>query len=171
MDQEPLTEQIQRLVVRSYCDGDHGVVANLYTNGLLAGQIAPSDTGADIEHIQDAYFSDPATHLWVAELDGRVVGMVGVVRDQEHTAEVRRLRVQKDWQQTPIGARLMETALGHCKQHGYLKVVLDTRFDPEAVLDMFDRFGFQHTRTKNVEGKDQLEFYLDIYRSPGENDG
>ena len=171
MSQEHLDSVNDRLNVRSYCETDHSIVAELYTGGLLAGQIAPSDTGADIENIQDAYFADPASHLWVAELDGKVVGMIGVVRQPDHTAEIRRLRVNKRWQQTSIGGQLMETALAHCKHHGYLKVVLDTRFDPAAVVDLFDRFGFQHTRTKTVEGKEQLDFYLDIYRHPSEDEG
>mgnify|MGYP002624410219 FL=1 len=57
----------------------------------------------------------------------------------------------------------------HCTHHGYLKVVFDTRFDTDAAVDMFDRFGFQHTRTKAVQGKDLLEFYLDLYRQPRDN--
>jgi len=142
----------------------------LYTDGLLAGQIAPNDTGADIENIHEAYFQHDESHFWVAEVDGQIVGMIGVARDQEHTAEIRRLRVDPQFQQSTIGAKLIETALFHCNFHGYLKVVLDTRFDPDAVLDLFDRFGFQHTRTKNTGSKDQLEFYLDLYRDPKKKD-
>ena len=71
---------------------------------------------------------------------------------------------QAQHQHTDIAERLVETALAHCKDHGYLKIRLDTRFDPNAVIDLFDRFGFQHTRTKSLENKEMLEFYLDLYR-------
>ncbi len=154
------------VVVRTYGGQDHAVVTRLYAQGLLAGQIPPHDTGSDIEHIQDAYFNDECNHLWVAQLRDEVVGMIGVVRSSEHTAEIRRLRVEKHYQDSGIAARLVEIALSHCKHYGYLKIVLDTRFDPDVALDLFDRFGFQHTRTKNVHGKDLLEFYLDLYRQP-----
>ena len=154
------------LVVRTCEHKDHPVVSHLYTQGLLAGQIPPHDTGSDIENIEESYFNDECNHLWVAQLDDQVVGMVGVVRSGKHTAEIRRLRVEKQHQGSGIAARLVQTALGHCKHHGYLKIVLDTRFDPDAARDLFDRFGFQHTRTKNVHGKDLLEFYLDLYRQP-----
>ena len=157
---------MNRLIVRTYEDQDQQAVDRLYTDGLLAGQIAPNDTGADIENIRDAYLTEARNHFWVALMDDQVVGMIGVDHDQQHTAEIRRLRVDKPWQDTPIAERLMETALTHCKRHGYLKVVLDTRFDPNSVLDLFDRFGFQHTRTKNLYGKELLEFYLDLYRQP-----
>lgn len=151
--------------VRSYHPQDQTAIARLYSEGLLAGQIASNDTGADIENVQEAYFADPASHLWVAEREGKVVGMIGVAREEGETAEVRRLRVDKAHQNSPIGAMLVEIAIAHCRHHGYLKVVLDTRFERDAVLDVFTRFGFQHNRTRNVQGKELLEFYLDLYRA------
>ncbi|QQE12371.1 GNAT family N-acetyltransferase [Planctomycetota bacterium] len=155
------------LNVRTYQPEDQAAILALFDQGLLAGQVAPNDTGADIEHIQDAYFDSDRHHFWVATLHDKVVGMIGVASDEEHTAEIRRLRVQKDLQDTPIAAHLLTAALDHCKVHGYLKVLLDTRFEREEAVDLFDKVGFQHTRTKNVHGKDLLEFYLDIYRQDG----
>ena len=46
-------------------------------------------------------------------------------------------------------------------------MVLDTQLDPGApIVEMFDRFAFQHNRTRNVQGKELLDFYLDLYREP-----
>ena len=155
-----------RLIVRSFKPGDQEAVSHLYTHGLLVGRITPNDTGADIENIQQAYFGEESSHFWVAEMDGQILGMIGVARDRKDQAEIRRLRVDAKWQQTIIAERLVETAVAHCHHHGYLKIVLDTRFDTDAAMNMFDRFSFQHTRTKSLHGKDQLEFYLDLYRQP-----
>ena len=155
---------LERLTVRRYRPEDRSAVESLYQDGLLAGQIDPNDTGADIENIEEAYLSDAYNGFWVAEVDAVVRGMVGVAQDDAHKAQIRRLRVEKAWQNTAIAARLIETALSHCKRHGYLKVVLDTRFEHEQAVDLFDRFGFQHNRTKNIGGKDLIEFYLDLYR-------
>ena len=154
------------LIVRSFEQRDQEAVVRLYAEGRLKGQMAPNDTGADIEDIPQAYFKEESSHFWVAELDGQVLGMIGVAQDREHHGEIRRLRVDPDWQQSVIGERLVETALAHCSHHGYLKVVLDTRFDTDAAMSLFDRFAFQHTRTRSLHGKDQLEFYLDLYRQP-----
>ena len=161
-----LAQVAEHLLVRSFLEPDQEAVSRLYAEGLLVGQIAPNDTGADVENIQEAYLQEESSHFWVAELDGHVLGMIGVARDHDHHAEIRRLRVDPDWQHTVIGARLVETALAHCSHHGYLKVVLDTRFDTDAAMSLFDRFAFQHTRTRSLHGKDQLEFYLDLYRQP-----
>ncbi len=156
------------LLVRSYRSEDQADVARLYVEGLLAGQIDPNDTGADIDNIRDAYFDDDRHHFWVAELDGRVIGTIGVTSDETHTAEVRRLRVEPGHQrrETDPSVQLLQTAIEHCRHHGFLKVRLDTRFERHEALGCFDRAGFEHTRSKTLHGKELLEFYLDLYRDP-----
>ena len=158
------------LVVRSYEEADHDQVATLYNEGLLAGQIAPNDSGADLDYIREAYFDNERHHFWVADQGGRCVGMIGVASDEDHTAEIRRLRVAKDLQDTGIAAMLLETAIAHCKHHSYLKIRLDTRFEKDEAVGLFDRVGFQHTRTRPTPGKETLEFYLDLYRKEDEED-
>jgi ribosomal protein S18 acetylase RimI-like enzyme len=155
------------VVVRSYAPGDQHAVSRLYTDGLLTGQLAPNYTGADVENVEQAYFDDARHHFWVAEVDRQVVGMIGVASDERDIAEIRRLRVDPAHHDSPIAARLLETAVNHCRHHGYLKVRLETRFERDAAMDMFQRVGFQHTRSRNMYGKELLEFYLDLYRDPG----
>jgi len=157
-------KSLEGLEVRSFEARDQKAVSYLYDRGLLAGQIAPNDSGADIDNMQVAYFDSERHHFWVAELDQKVVAMIGVASDETHTAEIRRLRVEQAYQQTTIASKLLEAAIAHCKHHGYLKVRLDTRFERDAAVDLFDHVGFQHTRTKSMHGKDLLEFYLDLYR-------
>lgn len=165
----PMTDQhehnpLHGLLIRTFESRDQQAVSRLYDKGLLTGQIAPNDSGADIDNMKEAYFDNERHHFWVAEVEGNVVAMIGVASDEKHTAEVRRLRVESDFQQTVIASKLLETAISHCKHHGYLKVRLDTRFERDTAVDMFDHVGFQHTRTKSMHGKDLLEFYLDLYR-------
>ncbi|MFK7790551.1 MAG: GNAT family N-acetyltransferase [Phycisphaeraceae bacterium] len=163
-------ESTPTTMVRSYEERDHDEVAKLYSEGLLAGQIAPNDSGADLDYIREAYFDNERHHFWVAVQDDLCVGMIGVASDEEHTAEIRRLRVTKSLQGTGIAAKLLETAIAHCKHHGFLKIRLDTRFEKDEAVDLFDRIGFQHTRTRPTPGKETLEFYLDLYRKDEEDD-
>jgi len=164
MTETQANNPIPDLVIRSYEDRDQQAVAHLYVHGLLAGQIALNDTGADIENIKAAYLDNDRNHFWIAQSGGKLLAMIGVAADMEHTAEIRRLRVEKAFQNSPIAGQLVEVALAHCRLHGYVKVVFDTRFEHDAAMDLFDRFGFQHTRTKSAHGKKLLEFYLDLYR-------
>ena len=164
MSDAGMTTAGSTITIRTFEPKDQAAVSRLYTEGLLAGQIAPNDTGADIENIRDGYFDDPRHHFWVAAVNGQVEGMIGVASDEPHTAEIRRLRVNGPLQSSEVGSMLLETAIAHCKRNGFLKVRLDTRFERSAVMDMFDKSGFEHTRTKSVHGKDLLEFYVDLYR-------
>lgn len=169
MSQHQADIAIQGLTIRSYRSEDREAVQRLFTEGLLKGQVAANDTGADIDHIEQAYFDDYRHHFWVAQLHDQIVGMIGVGSDEEHTAEIRRLRIDPAHQDTDIAAALLATALDHCKHHAYIKIVLDTRFDTDAAVDLFDKVGFQHTRTRAMQGKDLLEFYLDLYRQDHED--
>ncbi len=162
--QEQSSGKEPKFIIRTYRSEDKPVVRQLYSEGLLHGQIAPNDTGADLGSIHQEYLSDAANHFWVIEADHKVIGMIGVVKDG-HTAEIRRLRVNPEFQNTNAGLKLVETALSHCKNNGLLKIVLDTHFEKGVFADLFTKFGFQHTRTKTFHGKDILEFYLDLYRS------
>jgi putative acetyltransferase len=156
----------ERVKIRTYKPSDQQHVNHLYKHGLLEGEIPPNDTGADIENIAEGYFNEERAHFWVAELDGELAGMIGVAPDGNHLAEIRRLRVlPKHWGKG-IRIKLLETALTFCRHHGYLKVVLDTRFERGGALELFERFAFQHTRSREVPGKETLEFYLDLYRDP-----
>lgn len=154
------------LVIRTYRAEDQPRVAELYTQGLLVGQILPNDTGVDIDDIPQAYLADRASHFWVAEEGEKIVGMIGVARASANTAEIRRLRVDKSWQDKPIAGKLLETALKHCRAHGYLKVVLDTRFERSDAVELFERLGFQSTGAESGTPEAALEFYLDLYRRP-----
>lgn len=159
------------LTIRPFEPRDQAAVNRLYTEGLIVGQLAANDTGADLDNIRDAYFDSPRHHFWVAQLHGQIEGMVGVASDEPHTAEIRRLRVAKAYQPSDLGRMLLDTAIAHCKHHGYLKVRLDTHFERTEALTMFDHAGFDFTRNRSVHGKELLEFYVDLYRREDEGQG
>ncbi len=160
------------LYVRPFRVEDLPRVRHLYASGLLAGQPEPNDTGADIDNIQEAYLDSPRNAFWVAALADEVVGMIGVAEDGHDVAEIRRLRVDPAHQTGEVSGLLLECAVAFCRDQEYLKVRLDTRFDTDAALEVFDRIGFQHTRTKPTDEpeKELLEFYLDLYRPSTEEE-
>ena len=160
--------------LRTYRAGDLAACRRLYRDGLLGGQIATNDTGLDIDDIEGAYLSSPGNHFWVAEVrpgqgdvaganDGDVVGMIGVQQHDEGVGEIRRLRVAADHRRRRIGSRLLETAIRFCRDAGALKVALDTFIEREAAIALFDRLGFRHGRSRSMQGKEMLYFYLDLY--------
>ncbi len=158
---------LAKVSMRLADDDDHAAVRNLFLDGMIEGYVADNDTGADMENIAEAYFSDEGhSALWVADYDESVIGMVGVQKTADHGAEIRRLRVRADYRRQGLGAKLVEQALSFCRHHGYLKVTLDVRIERGPAIALFEKFGFQLTRTREHNGRRMLDFYLDLYREP-----
>lgn len=158
-------------VIRSFRKEDLPACQRLYREGLLGGSLAENDTGLDIDDIESTYMKVPGNHFWVAEADGQVVGMIGVQHHEANAGEIRRLRVAQSHRRRGIGAALMETAVRFCQEHHYLKVMLDTFMEREPAIKLFQKFRFQHSRSKTLAGKELMYFYLDLYTSdrPGKS--
>lgn len=150
--------------IRTFAPADAAACQKLYHEGLIGGKIADNDTGIDIDNIEQAYIKTPGNHFWVAESDGKVVGMIGVMAS-EGLGEIRRLRVAKDYRRRGIGSALLEAATHFCQENHYLKVTLDTFVEREDAIRLFEKNRFRHSRTKTIGGKDLLYFYLDLYTS------
>lgn len=158
---------VKQMQIRLACDGDHHALRDLFQESILEGQVGDNDTGADIDNLQDGYFADEGQScFWVADFRALVIGMVGVQRTNDHTAEMRRLRVRAAYRRHGVGTMLMERALSFCRQQGYLKIILDVRVERGPAIMMFEKFGFSHARTRDFNGRKLLDFYLDLYRDP-----
>lgn len=152
------------VTIRTFEPRDADVCRTLYTEGLIGGTLKENDPGADIDDINAAYFSEPGNHFWVAEnTAGEVVGMIGVLGQEQGVGEIRRLRVRQDHRRRGIGSKLLETAIQFCHNNGHVKISLDTYIEREPALRLFDKFHFKHQRTRIIGGKELLYFYLDIY--------
>lgn len=150
--------------IRSFTPRDAEACKRLYLEGPIGRENASNDTGIDIDDIDLAYMRSPGSHFWVAENDrGEVVGMIGVQAHEVGEGEIRRLRVRCDHRGRGIGTALLEQAIQFCKLHEYLKVTLDTSFDLEPTIKLFEKHQFKHTRTKDLGGKTLIYFYFDLY--------
>jgi ribosomal protein S18 acetylase RimI-like enzyme len=154
------------ITVRSYRPEDRAACQALYVDGLIGGKIAANDTGLDIDDIPSAYLSNPSSHFWVAQnQQGEVVGMIGVQHCEDNIGEIRRLRVRLDSRRRGVGSALMETAIKFCRERQFLKITLDTFMDRDPAINLFEKFHFNHSRTRRMGEKELLYFYLDLYQS------
>lgn len=157
----------EQLLVRLAQPGDQPILRQLFEQGVVEGHVPYNDTGADIENLEEGYFNDDgASAFWVATIDDLVIGMIGVQNTAENAAEVRRLRVRSGYRRHGVGTLLMEYALNFCREHAYLKIVLDVRIERAPAIAMFEKFGFILARSREVDDRKMLDFYLDLYREP-----
>ena len=146
---------------------DQGILKQLFEDGRLEGHTHVGDTGVDLNEIETNYLNtDTNSGLWVAKHKTQVVGMIGVKLISDDRAEICRLRVRNNFRRQGIGTLLMEQALKHCSTLGFLKVSLDVRIERSPAIAMFNKFGFALARTRDIDGKKLLDFYMDLYRDP-----
>ncbi len=89
------------------------------------------------------YFGDGGGALWVAEQDGRVVGMAATrPMGQDAAFEICKVYVAKDQRGSGLAHRLMGTAEDFARKSGAARLVLwtDTRF--EAAHRFYEKRGF-----------------------------
>ncbi|MDP6986932.1 MAG: GNAT family N-acetyltransferase [Phycisphaerales bacterium] len=153
--------------IRTATDQDIPVLRELFENGVFESQVHDNDTGADIEQLQDAYFSDAAQGgFWVATRDEVIAGMIGVQRLDDSVAEMRRLRVRPQFRRQGIATALMTHAIRFCRANDYLKVVLDVRVERQPAIQLFEKCGFYLARAREQDGRRTLDFFVDLYSDP-----
>ncbi len=150
--------------VRAARPGDEAALAAY--RAAAPGDAPVSRTGAHFDE-------DAGVWVWVVEeaATGRLVGAVTLERVSAHAALMSGLSVRAELRGRGLGRRLVREALQHCGDNGLIKVRLDAFGDQKVAIALFQRFGFQLSRTRQVSGRDSMEFYLDLYRRPGAGRG
>jgi GNAT superfamily N-acetyltransferase len=101
-----------------------------------------------IKHLAD-FVHDPAGgRLWIAEIDGITVGSVAIVRVNTKTAQLRWFLVDERYQGFGIGNRLIQMAIGFCRDNKYDTVFLWTFKGLDKARTLYDKVGFVLTEEK-----------------------
>jgi N-acetylglutamate synthase-like GNAT family acetyltransferase len=152
--------------VRTFMERDAAVVERLSHEGLL-----PSQEGCDFQHpcrAAESYLVSAREHFWVAEVEAEVIGTVALAEASPDVGALHWLRVAPAWQADDLVARrLVEIATAHARAMGFLKLIVEapTTVEPQAV-SYFGMLGFQFSRSREVDGRNRFEFYLNLYQRP-----
>lgn len=105
----------------------------------------------DLKAISHTYMGRRGAHMWVAECNGNIVGMVALTPKhaiRETVAELKRMCVSLDFRRRGVAKKLLDQLLSHAKHCGYEKVVLLTTTVHPAALKFYPKMGF-HLVSKN----------------------
>jgi [ribosomal protein S18]-alanine N-acetyltransferase len=99
---------------------------------------------------------NPASRCWVADLDGKVVGMIVVwlIVDEAHVAT---LATHPDYRRQGIGKRLLAHALRHMIQDGARSSFLEVRESNRAAQEMYRKLGYEITGRRRRYYRDNDE--------------
>jgi GNAT superfamily N-acetyltransferase len=80
--------------------------------------------------------------FFVATSGGKVIGTVGVKREDDRTAFLRRLFVLPEYRGKQVGRKLIERAIEFCREVGYQELVFKTTSVMESAIRLCEKNGF-----------------------------
>lgn len=100
--------------------------------------------------------------FFIAEDGQKVVGTVGVKREDERLALIRRIFVAPEYRKRKIGLELLNRAIEFCDEVGYQELVFKTTSRMSGAIGLMKRRGFQ-SRAKVPMGQlELLKFGLSL---------
>ena len=86
--------------------------------------------------------------LWLAELDGRLVGCIAIVAAAPGVGQLRWFLVAPEARSAGLGRRLMAEALGFCREQGHRSVILWTVDLLEDAARLYRAHGFRRVERR-----------------------
>src|SRR5262245_32256566 len=86
--------------------------------------------------------------LWIAEIDGRIAGSIGIIGREGGAAQLRWFLVAPEARGQGLGSRLIEESLAFCRATGCRSVYLWTLHILTDAARLYLRAGFQKTEVK-----------------------
>ena len=101
-----------------------------------------------IKNLADFVRDPEGGGLWIADVDGKIAGSVGIVRVDNQTAQFRWFLVDKNYRRMGIGTELINTALDFCREHHYTDIFLWTFKGLDEARRLYDKAGFVQIEEK-----------------------
>lgn len=137
------------ITIRTYKPGDPSMVCyfqyKLYEeqyhfNGLYEKEM--------LGGMAEIYNDLDGSQMWIAELEGQIVGDIAIIKRGTDKAQLRWFGVDTSLQGQGLGNKLLETAMNFCKEKGYSHVMLGTLDILKPARHLYAKFGFQKTESE-----------------------
>ena len=96
----------------------------------------------DLADIEKYYMNQEGSCMWVADVEGEIVGMVGILQTEQGQAELRRLAVLPDYRRQGVATKLMKELLSFARGNDYVKVILESSNFSVAANNLYKKQGF-----------------------------
>ena len=90
-----------------------------------------------------ATYGPPAGRTFIARVDGQAAGCIASKARGAGTTEMKRLFVPERFQGRGLGRALTRTLLAQAREDGFARMVLDTGFQHDEAMSMYESLGFR----------------------------
>lgn len=101
--------------------------------------------------------------IWLAEVDGLIVGSAGLMKEKEGVYEIVKMAVTKNYRGKGISKLLLDICLNKARQIGAKKLTLFSNHQLKTAIGLYEKYGFRHTAVENspMETADvRMELFL-----------
>lgn len=95
----------------------------------------------------DEHHDEDKENIWIAEADGKNVGMIAIVKADDSTSQLRWFLIEPEMRGKGLGHELVKTAVDFCREKGYKHVFLWTVNILETARHIYKQHGFELTET------------------------
>ncbi|MFJ7915637.1 MULTISPECIES: GNAT family N-acetyltransferase [unclassified Lysinibacillus] len=134
------------MIIREIKKEDTAKVKEIIQDSLKSlGLAVPGSAYFDpqLNDLYQYYNNLKHANYWVVELDGEVVGGIGIApfSEQDKVCELQKLYLSPKAQGLGLSKKLMETALSFASKH-YEKCYLETMHELKTACILYEKFGF-----------------------------
>ena len=122
----------------------------------------PGCTDADLADIEQAYFARGGAFYVLETEDGSIIGAYGLYRMDEHTCELRKMYLRRDYRAKGLGKRLLEDALTQARERGFTKVVLETASVLKEAIALYQSYGFTPHEANHLSPRCDQAYILEL---------
>lgn len=140
------------VLIRPFKPGDIGYVAHLH--GTLYDKTYKFGKMFEyyvMKGLAEFMINTEGGELWVACVDGELVGSIAITKFNETVAQLRWFVLDENYQGMGIGKKLMETALQFSKEQNYQHVFLWTVSTLKTARYLYQKYNFKLTEVKPNE--------------------
>lgn len=149
------------MLIRPYVSTDKADVLELHASSHEEVEVSTRrEYFDDLESIDEVYLQE-GTFL-VAQVNDRLVGMVGLLRLSSESAEIKRMRVRPECQRQGIGKALLRELEESASQMGIRHLHLNTLVVQERAQLLYESSGYRSIRRGEVDGYPVIFYTKDL---------
>jgi len=122
----------------------------------------PTCTDADLNDIEQSYFSRGGIFRVLEDKEGAVVGSYGLHATQPGVCELRKMYLHREYRGQGLGRRLLEDALANARQLGFHRVTLETASVLKGAIRLYERHGFKPCEPEHLSCRCDQAYSLDL---------